>query len=71
MFFGNVFVRTAPRRINELSFKSYKPQKKPMLTRAQRLRRVRFAKKYIDWGEENLKSVLWSDEATFTVTENR
>lgn len=69
--FGEVSVRTVSRRVNELHYTSHKPLRKPLLTRAQRARRVAFANKYLTWSEDDWLSVLWSDEATFTVTCNR
>ena len=68
---GEVSARTIARRVSELGFKSHKPLRKPLLTRAQRERRVAFADKYLTWSEDDWLSVLWSDEATFTVTCNR
>ncbi|KAG0714558.1 Transposable element Tcb1 transposase [Chionoecetes opilio] len=69
--FGAVSVRIVSRRVHELGYTSQKPLKKPLLTRAQRARRVTFTKKYLAWTDGDWLSVLWSDEATFTVTCNR
>ena len=39
-----------------------------MLTQQQKERRMEFCTKYKAFSEEDWKKVLWSDEATFTVT---
>jgi len=44
--------------------------KKPILTPGQQRRRVVFANKYLAWPKDKWLDVLWSDEATFTVTCN-
>ena len=71
LVFTDVSVRTVSRRVHELGYTSHKPVKKPLLTKPQRARRVAFADKYLTWDEEDWLNVLWSDEATFTVTCNR
>ena len=55
----------------ELNYKSLKPIHKPLLTIAQRERRVKFAKKYLNFTQDDWFDVLWSDESIFTVTCNR
>lgn len=69
--YGEVSVRTVSRRVHELGYKSHKPVCKPMLTRKQQAKRITFAKKYLNWSEDEWLNVLWSDEATFNVTCNR
>lgn len=53
---------------DELGYKSFKARKKPMLSVRQRQNRVNWCKRYKHWTVEDWKKVLWSDEATFTVT---
>lgn len=53
---------------DDLGFKSYHARRKPLLTEKQKKNRIRFCKKYSVWDLETWRSVLWSDEATFTVT---
>lgn len=68
----NVSVRTIQRRLHDdLRFQYRTPRRKPILTVKQKKNRVLFAKKYLAWDPEKWKTVLWSDEATFTVTGNR
>lgn len=69
--FGEVSVRTVSRRVRELGYTSHKPIRKPLLTKPQRQRRIEFAKKYSAFTNDDWLDVLWSDEATFTVTCNR
>ena len=68
--FQKVSVRTVSRRLLQLDHRSNNPTKKPLLSRLQKNRRVKFAQKYKTWTKEQWMSVLWSDEATFTVTCN-
>ena len=66
---GSVSIRTIQQRIHDdLLLRSYKARKKPMLSQAQKKRRLVFAKKYAVWTLEDWKRVLWTDEATFCVT---
>ena len=53
---------------NDLGYRSFKARRKPMLSFRQRQNRIKFCKKYQHWTQEDWKKVLWSDEATFTVT---
>ena len=66
---GNVSLRSVQQLLHDdLGYKSYRARKKPLLTELQKAKRVRFCKKYLNWSEEDWKTVLWSDEASFTVT---
>ncbi|KAG7177856.1 Transposable element Tc1 transposase-like 1, partial [Homarus americanus] len=53
---------------DDLGFKSFRARRKPLLTKRQKENRVKFCKKYEVWDLETWRSVLWSDEATFSVT---
>ena len=52
---------------DDLGYRSYRARRKPLTTKKQKEKRLAFAKKYSEWSVEQWKSVLWSDEATFTV----
>ena len=66
---GNVSLRSVQQLLHDdLGYKSYRARKKPLLNELQKAKRVRFCKKYLNWSEEDWKTVLWSDEASFTVT---
>ncbi|CAL4106638.1 unnamed protein product [Meganyctiphanes norvegica] len=67
----NVSERTVRRILHrELLFKWRCAWKKPLVTRPM-TNRVKFAKGRNGWSISNCKTVLWSDEAIFTVTSNR
>ncbi|KAG0716278.1 Transposable element Tcb1 transposase [Chionoecetes opilio] len=67
-----VSVRTIQRRLrDDLCFQYRAPRRKPILTTLQKKKILLFSKKYLAWEPEKWKKVLWSDEATFTVTGNR
>lgn len=68
---GDVSIRTVNRRVSELGYSGHRQVKKPILTDKQKDRRLNWAKKYGDWTPQQWSEVLWSDEATFTVTCNR
>ncbi|KAG7169811.1 putative Transposase-containing protein 22, partial [Homarus americanus] len=51
---------------DDLGFKSFRARRKPLLTKRQKENRVKFCKKYEVWDFETWRSVLWSDEATFS-----
>ena len=66
----SVSVRTVSRRLLQLGHCTNNPTSKPLLSRRHKNRRVKLTQKYNTWTKEQLLSVLWSDEATFTVTYN-
>lgn len=68
----DVSVRTIQKRLrDDLKFQYRAPRRKPILTAVQKKKRLMFCRKYLAWDPEKWKKVLWSDEATFTVTGNR
>ncbi|XP_076047198.1 uncharacterized protein LOC143028681 [Oratosquilla oratoria] len=68
---GHVSVRTVRHRLHDLQFSHHNARKKPLVSIKQKKNRVAFCRKYLQWDVEKWKNVLWSDEATFTVTGNR
>ena len=52
----------------DLGFRSFRARKKPLINEGQKKRRVAFAKKYSTWTQEQFRTLLWSDEATFCVS---
>ena len=66
---GNVSVHNIQQFLHDdLGYRSYRARRKPLLTAVQKAKRVKFAKKYSVWSDEDWRGALWSDEATFTVT---
>ena len=71
ILFGKCSVRCVSQALHDdLGYKSFRALKKPLLTQKQKEKRVKFCKKYAVWDLEDWKTVLWSDESTFTVTGN-
>ena len=54
-------------------FRSYKRSKQPKMTRKQKLARLEFCKRVKNWGFDEFKNVIWSDESIFEIqhTPNR
>lgn len=63
-------VRTIQRRLREdLNYSKVKARKKPLITAKQKTR-LNFARSYKDWDLAKWRQVLWSDEASFFVSDN-
>ncbi|XP_064107946.1 uncharacterized protein LOC135216504 [Macrobrachium nipponense] len=68
----NVSVRTIQRNIQKrLEYSKVKARVKPLVAAKQRRCRVQFAKDHKDWDLVQWHKVLWTDEATFCVSENK
>ena len=68
---GEASVRTVQRRLHDdLGFHKVVARKKPLVTERQKGNRVKFFNKYKDWGLDEWHKVLWTDEATFKVTDS-
>ncbi|XP_064082561.1 uncharacterized protein LOC135198676 isoform X4 [Macrobrachium nipponense] len=71
MLLGEASVRTVQRRLHEdLRYRKVAARKKPLITDQQKKNRLRFVHKYSDWDQEKWRKVLWTDEATFKVTDS-
>ena len=63
---GKLSERTIRRiLLNDLNLPSYIAIKKPLLTKAHKEKRVRFARKYLNWTIRKWRSSLFTDESTF------
>ena len=63
-------VRTVSRELHDrLGYKRVTAKRKPLLNKRQKKNRLDFAKKYKDWGLDQWRKVLWTDESTFYVGE--
>lgn len=51
----------------EAGLRAYKSVKKPFISKKNRLARLQFAKKYIEWSQQKWKCVLFSDESKFNL----
>jgi hypothetical protein len=47
------------------------PAKKPLLTQKMKMKRIAFAKKYLNWTEKQWKNLVFSDECTFRIVNSR
>jgi transposase len=54
-----------------LGLPARKPAKKPLLTQKMKMKRIAFAKKYLNWTEKQWKNVMFSDESTFRIVNSR
>lgn len=69
---GDVSVRTIQENIQKrLNYSKVKARVKPLVTAKQRRRRVQFAKGHKDWDLVQWHKVLWTDEATFCISESK
>ncbi|XP_068227875.1 uncharacterized protein [Palaemon carinicauda] len=67
---GDVSVRTVQRRLStDLGYKKVNPSRKPDISKRQVIARKLFAEKYKEWPLEKWQQVLWSDEASFFVSD--
>lgn len=65
-----VSVRSVSRYVRKkLNLPSRRAARKPLLKPKQKLKRIAYARKYSAWPIDNIRSILWSDESTFTVTD--
>ncbi len=45
--------------------------KKPLLTHRMKMKRLAFAKKYLNWSKQQWINVMFSDESTFRLVNSR
>lgn len=57
--------RTVRRRLQEYGLSARRPANGPELTREHRVERMRFAREHQDWGIEEWRQILFSDESRF------
>lgn len=66
---SSVSVRCVSRYLKEqLDLPSRRAARKPLLKPYHKVKRLAFARKYLAWPIANIRTILWSDESTFTVT---
>ncbi len=68
----NMSVRYIQKTLQKrLGLPARKPAKKPLLTDKMKMKRLAFAKKYLNWSEKQWKNVMLSDESTFRIVNSR
>ena len=68
----HVSLSTVSRRLRtDLGFRRVTAKKKPLLTKRQQKNRLTFSKEKGKWKRKKVRKILFSDESTFSVTENR
>ena len=68
---GTTSVRTIQETLHNSGWRKVAARKKPLLTLRQRRARRAFAKNYKGWGLNEWREVLWSDEASFFVSDSK
>ena len=66
-----VSINTISRRLKSEGIKSYVPVKKPLLTQAQKSKRLDWAKRYRHWSIKDWEQVVFSDESMFRTYSHR
>jgi hypothetical protein len=59
---------TTLRRLGEMGYKSKNAKKRPLLTKKQKTKRLRWAKDHENWTCEDWRNIIWSDESRFCVS---
>ncbi len=59
--------RTVRNRLNEMGYLFCKAKTKPLLTKQYRLQRLRWARQHRNWGVDDWKAVIFSDESRVCV----
>ena len=60
-----ISTRTVQRRLVTCGLNSRRSAKKPLISKKNRARRLKWAREHIGWSEDDWKKVLWSDESKF------
>ncbi len=66
-----VTIATLRRRFRQFGFIARKPPRKPMLTPAMIKKRISWAKMYKNWTMEDWNKVIFSDESTFVILDDK
>lgn len=62
--------RTIQRRLVEKRLYSRRPAIKPLLSKKQRINRLKFAREHLNWTVQKWKTVLFSDESKFNLVDS-
>ncbi len=63
----SISTRTMQRELKGLGLNSCVALRKPLISEANRKKRLQFAREHKDWTLEQWKKVMWSDESKFTL----
>ena len=63
----NISVRTMRRELLSMGLRSCVATRKPLVSAANRVKRLQFAKDHKNWTTEDWKNCHWSDESRFTL----
>ena len=61
---------TVSRRLQEIGLLARRPRKKPLISRKNKLARLQFANKHVNWSQEQWSKVFFSDESKFNLFGN-
>ena len=62
-----ISTRTIRRRLVEASLRAHRPAKKPLISKRNLKKRLKFAKEHLNWSEKKWRTVLFSDESKFNI----
>lgn len=62
-----ISTRTVRRRLVEANLRARRPAKKPLISKRNLKKRLKFAKDHLNWSEQKWKTVLFSDESKFNL----
>lgn len=63
----SVHVSTIKRRLSQEGLHGRRPSKKPLISKKNRLARIKFAKEHLNWSAEQWGKILWSDESKYNL----
>lgn len=64
---GSISVRTVQRRLTEAGLHGRVAAKKPFISKKNITKRLEFARRHLNWTEEDWAKVLWTDESKFNL----
>lgn len=62
-----IAARSVRRRLVDASLRAHRPAKKPLISKRNQLKRLKFARDHINWPISKWKTVLFSDESKFNI----
>lgn len=62
-----IAARSVRRRLVDASLRAHRPAKKPLISKRNQLKRLKFARDHLNWPISKWKTVLFSDESKFNI----